>query len=318
MAVFFRQGLRERINLCLFCLSLADLLYMLHSFLLNVDRMHQHFAGSPPHLGPVFRFIVTNHLMGFRGFSWVSGLISTVIACERCLCVVSPLRAKSVLRTRTTAAFLLLASLAVLAAVSVATTRWGVACVYHPDTRSTATALYSTRFYRHHKEAVDTLTGWVVSLALPALYIGAVSATTAVTLVRLRTLASWRQRAAASGSASAVSAREVALTRMLVGASVLYVLCSLPVLALGVVILAVPDMSLHGRYYNAFNLMVSFFELFSYVNSSSNFFVYCFLGTRYKETLGQLFACGGLARLVSARRDRAVSDPPSDSRPITT
>lgn len=99
--VFWRQGLKERINVCLFSLSIADLAYMVHSFLLNVDRLYLQFAHTPQ-LGLVFKFIVDHKLVGFRGLSWVSGFLSTLIACERCFCVVSPLRSKTVLRTGTT------------------------------------------------------------------------------------------------------------------------------------------------------------------------------------------------------------------------
>ena len=325
MLVFFKQGLKERINLCLFCLSLADLLYMLHSFLFNLDRMYQQVvnasgtssssssSSSSGFARAVFLFIVDNHLMGFRGLSWVSGMISTVIACERCLCVMRPLRSQGVLKTRTTAAFLLFATLVVLALLFIATTRWSVACVYDPVTNSTSRTLYSGRFYRENKEFVDAITGYVVSLALPAIYIGVVSTTTAATLVKLREVAAWRELT--TSSAAAMSSREVALTRMLVGVSVLYVICSMPVLALGVAILSVPEFSLHGRYYNTFNLMVSVFELFSYINSSVNFFVYCFLGSKYRETMKAMCTCGVLQRVLgkTQARDEAKSVTVTDT-----
>jgi hypothetical protein len=38
MAVFVKQGLKERINLCLFSLSLVDLVYMTFNFLLYCER----------------------------------------------------------------------------------------------------------------------------------------------------------------------------------------------------------------------------------------------------------------------------------------
>ena len=309
MAVFFRQGLRERINLCLFCLSLADLIYMLHSFLFNVDRLYQQVAHIPSGFGPVFEFIVNNHLMGFRGFSWVSGMITTVIACERCFCVLSPLRSQTVIKTRTAAIFLLLASLGVLAILFITTTRWSLACVYDPVSNSTSRTIYSRKFYRENKEFVDTLTGYVVSLALPALYIGVVSTSTAITLVKLRKVAAWREQT----SSATMSSREVALTRMLVGIAVLYVICLMPVLALGVAILSVSEFSLHGRYYNIFNLMVSIFELFSYINSSVNFFVYCFLGSRFKETLREMFKCGILVKMIKTNTAGAKTDSTSDT-----
>ena len=41
MAVFYRQGLRDRTNMCLFALSLADELYMMQCMLFNGERLFQ-------------------------------------------------------------------------------------------------------------------------------------------------------------------------------------------------------------------------------------------------------------------------------------
>ena len=47
MAVFYKQGLRERINLCLFALSLADELYLIYCMFLNGESIHGQFTSSP-------------------------------------------------------------------------------------------------------------------------------------------------------------------------------------------------------------------------------------------------------------------------------
>ena len=44
MAVFYKQGLRERINLCLFALSLADELYMIFCMFFNGERINRQFT----------------------------------------------------------------------------------------------------------------------------------------------------------------------------------------------------------------------------------------------------------------------------------
>ena len=41
MAVFQRQGLKDRTNLCLFALSLADELYMIQCMIFNGERLFQ-------------------------------------------------------------------------------------------------------------------------------------------------------------------------------------------------------------------------------------------------------------------------------------
>ena len=46
MAVFYKQGLRERINLCLFALSLADELYLIQCMFINGENIHRQFTTS--------------------------------------------------------------------------------------------------------------------------------------------------------------------------------------------------------------------------------------------------------------------------------
>ena len=313
VTVFWRQGLKERINLCLFSLSLVDLLYMFHSFLLNVDRLYLESTRDPSKLGLTFKFIVDHKLVGFRGLSWVSGFLSMLIACERCFCVVSPLRSKTILQTGTTAALIILSSLIILTGFFFVCTRWSIACIFNPLTGVTSDTIYGSEFYIQNRQVLDILDGIVYGLVLPALYVIVVLVTTVLTSLRLRQMANWREKT----SSASVSPREVALTRMLIGISVLYVVCTMPTLTLGLCILFVPDISLNGRYYNTFNLMVSVFELFSYINASVNFFVYCFLGSKYKETLTEMFRCGIIMKFIGERDKRTNAETSEDVTEIS-
>ena len=44
MAVFYKQGLKERINVCLFALSLADGLYLANNMLLYGEQLYLQFT----------------------------------------------------------------------------------------------------------------------------------------------------------------------------------------------------------------------------------------------------------------------------------
>ena len=44
MAVFYKQGLKERINVCLFALSLADVLYLSHNMILYGEQLRLQFT----------------------------------------------------------------------------------------------------------------------------------------------------------------------------------------------------------------------------------------------------------------------------------
>ena len=292
MLVFWRHGVRERINLCLFCLSLVDLIYITHSFLYSVDKFYQPFTGGTG-VGVVFQFFVDHRLLFLRAFNWESGFLSMLIACERCFCVYSPLRAQKIFKTRTTGFAIFVSTLVLHGFIYIAGTRWGTACVFDPVTNSTSRTIYPTMFYLQNQKVIDIVSGTFPGLLLPACYVTVVSVTTAMTLLKLRQVATWRKQ---TSSASAVSSREVALTRMLIGVSVLYVIWTMPILTRGIVVLAVPNMSLKGRYYNTFNLMTSIFELGSYINASFNFFVYCFLGLKCQHLEKSSAVAEGMAQ----------------------
>ena len=102
MAVYYKQGLKERVNLCLFALSLADEIYLTQATFLYGEQIHVQFT-TKERFGPMMRFMVNHNLVGFFGFCWVSQVLSAIIASERCLCVLSPLRFQTLLQTRTVA-----------------------------------------------------------------------------------------------------------------------------------------------------------------------------------------------------------------------
>ena len=99
MAVFFRQGLRERINLCLFSLALVDLICLTEIFAPNAERIYTQFTDGEP-MGPVLRYMVNNNVIGLYGFLYGSMFLYAIISVERCVCILFPLRAKTCISTK--------------------------------------------------------------------------------------------------------------------------------------------------------------------------------------------------------------------------
>ena len=82
MAVFYKQGLKERVNLCLFALSLADELSLIYTmFFYGEQPLHLQFI-TKELIGPMVIAMVNNNLVGFFGFNWVSMVLSDIIASE--------------------------------------------------------------------------------------------------------------------------------------------------------------------------------------------------------------------------------------------
>ncbi|KAL8562616.1 hypothetical protein ACOMHN_045880 [Nucella lapillus] len=285
MLVFWKQGLRERINLCLFYLSLVDFLHNIHAFICNIDRFYLPFH-EDVETGPVFQFIVEYKILGLRGLTWLSGFVSMVIACERCLCVVSPLRSQTVLSTRSTGFILALATVFILTGSLVNGMRWSLPCVYDPLTNTTSRRLLTSRFYALHRAHLNVLSLFAATIQ-PLTYVVVIVVTTIVMAVKLQKMVAWREQS----SSCALSSQEVALTRMLIAVSILYIVCGTPNMTLGIGIMFVPGVSFSGRYYNLAIFLIDFTEIASYVNATFNFFIYYSMGSKYKHTLRTLIMC---------------------------
>ena len=280
MMVFIKHGLKERINMCLFFQSLADILSMAINMFVYADRIYLEVSGASRR-GPLFQFTINNYLLGFYGFNSASGFMTMVIACERCFCVVSPLRSQHVLKTKSTLVIILVAFVCIVGGFFVVVTRWHITCIFDLRTNSTYPQMYPSKFYLLNKEIIDTLDGYVYGIALPGTFSLVVIVCTIVTVAKLAKLASWREQS----SSAAMVMRDVALTRMLIGCSILFIVCTIPGVVFRVSILFIPDISLRGRHYNTFTFMTSVTELFGYINSSCNFFIYYTIGSKFRATI---------------------------------
>ncbi|XP_025100023.1 uncharacterized protein LOC112567543 [Pomacea canaliculata] len=96
--VFWHQGLGDRMNVCLLALSLVDLCLLLVSVVFISGYYLEQI--DPVTYSSLFDFLlafVSGVTLGFRS---ASGCITMVIAVERCLCVVFPLKAASLISSR--------------------------------------------------------------------------------------------------------------------------------------------------------------------------------------------------------------------------
>ncbi|XP_025098549.1 uncharacterized protein LOC112566538 [Pomacea canaliculata] len=284
MAVFYKLGLRERINTCLFILSFVDLLYLAFACLLYGERA---FALSPSHprYGSTFRFAVENHFYGLYGVAWATAFVSVVIASERCFCIYFPLRAQNFIKTKTMAIFLALSCIFITLGFYVVSEKYNMICVYDVERNVTFWQLITTTsYYVQHRNLVDIFDSTVYGFCLPAIFNVTVAACSVAMILKLKKTLSWRDKAS-----SAMSTKEALLTKMLVCLSIQYNIFSSPNFCIRSAGMFESGLSGSGKYFNTFMLMVSVVEICSFLNSSIPFFVYYFVGSKYRETLQGLF-----------------------------
>ncbi|XP_076454865.1 uncharacterized protein LOC143289701 [Babylonia areolata] len=286
MAVFYKQGLKDRVNLCLFSLSLTDAVFLISSVFLNGHNIYLHFTSGVINAHSD-RFMTNNNLIFFLGTGFISFVLSAIIACERCFCVLSPLKYQTALRTRTMAVIIVSVYIVVSGLYFIVAFRYRVGCIHDPVTGAVITTLVEGVFYRAHKELIDRMDSIIFGAGLSGCMMVVVITATMITTMKLRQLVTWRTETSSSSS-SQLSPREVALTKMLIGNSVFFIVCTSPACLFRVVCLFLPEMSAGGRYHNFYLSTLWILEGFCYVNYTFNFFIYFVMGSRYRQTLSTL------------------------------
>ena len=171
------------------------------------------------------RILVNNHLLGFYGFTWVSQIITAIIASERCFCILQPLRSQTLMRTSTITIVIGVVYVVVIAFYFVVMSKYSIVCVSDPLNGREMWITVLSEFYLKNRKLVDTLDLSVYGVGLPIVMIVVVTTTTTITAVKLRQAARWR---AGTSSSSSVSPQEIALTKMLVYISCFFIACVFP------------------------------------------------------------------------------------------
>ena len=279
MAVFFRQGLSKRINMCLFSLALLDLISLTVHFVLYMERIYTQFSNDEKY-GAVYRSIINSNVVGFIGFSNGSALLSAIISTERCICVLFPLRAQRCIPTKVLTAIIVVSVLVLVSLRFVVTAQYQVTCFYEMRTERKSWQVYITDYYFQNKamlHAFGIFYGFFIAVGIPIV----VLITTIITAVRLHQTVRWRTQT----SSQASSTKEIAVTKMLIALSIEFFVLSIPVVVFRLLPVFLPQLKPFGHLSNTFFVLLGFSELCYYLSSSVNFFVYYFTSANYRETL---------------------------------
>ncbi|KAL8583813.1 hypothetical protein ACOMHN_036448 [Nucella lapillus] len=288
MAVFYRQGMKERINVCLFVLSLADFLFLLCNMVFYAEQAYLQLSTSftfTQRYGPFMRTVINHNLISFYGLPSVTQVISALIASERCCCVLWPLRSHSLLSYTTTATVIVIAAVITLVFYSLVVTRYRVVCFYDPVSRTVMWNMLSSQFYLDHQEFVDYMDVFLFGLGVPVVMMVVVVVTTIVTMVKLRQAAAWRAGTSSSGS---VTSRDVGVTVMLVYNSIFFIVCLFPSILTRFMQLFIPELRPGKEQHNLLFMMIWVCDAMDYVNATFNIVVYYTMGSRYRQTFWQL------------------------------
>lgn len=283
--VFHRQGLRDRMNFCLFYLSLVDIGWLIFTVPFSIVPIFIYlslFGLTDEHY-----FTICLYTIGVAyAFRAISGCYNMVIAIERCVCVMFPLHATSLIRTRTMG--IILAFIAVILQVGFLSLpfRYQVA---RAEGDGNFWHLGLSPVGEKYRLLLDFIFLQFLGVILPLATFIIVSLATLITVLKLRLAVKWRQRTSSNGSDN--QRQQMALTKTLVLVSCVYIVTTTPFAASKIFSLLFVDFALAGPYARAYDMVMHVANCASVVNTCVNFFVYCSRSSRFKRDLKSACAC---------------------------
>lgn len=287
--IFKRQGLGDRMNLCLFVQVFIDLIFVCYSMVFSLAfwvRILEPIIGEELHVKMQYALSIN------YGLREASACISVLIAVERCVCVVFPLRANTLMSTRSMG-FLLVAIVITMQLAFVTTpVKKYVYSVYDEATGGSrwvvapSTAWQTSATLMLYDKVEDTL----MMIVFPLVTFLLVSGATVITVVKLKAAISWREKISCSINTN-VQSHQVALTKMLVIVSFVFIASKLPWVAFTLARIFWPDFLPSGSQSNIYKVSELMAHYFYYVHSSIDFFIYYARSSRFRSHLQALFTC---------------------------
>ncbi|XP_025105251.1 uncharacterized protein LOC112570825 [Pomacea canaliculata] len=276
MIVFYRQGLGDRMNLCLFCLGFSDLMYLVTMFIM---ASYCFIAVAFPGEEEFWKAFLSKYILSFDyGFGIFSGCVTMIIAVERCVCVMFPMKSSSVISTKIMAIILLVTFIVIQLLCSVYIIKEKIIFVQDMVTGEKMVDLVTTELYVSH--VIFRIIEDIVLSVISLLSFSILALTTAITVIKLRSAMIWRK----SSASSFLKGQEV-LIRMLVVVSTIYIFCAAHNVILALTRYLVPEFSAAGRYKNIYFCAHFIFHIPVIFNCSINFFVYAKMSSRFQEEL---------------------------------
>lgn len=298
--IFYRIGLGDRMTICLFSLALVDQLFLLtyfHLDILSIVSERPLFGFGEEH----WLTAITYGLGVHYSFRTTSSLYTMVISIERCVCVAFPLRSASLINRRTTA--VILGLLAVLPQLGFVCQPLKYNVIKTEVEGRPHWQLVSSQLYLAYGDIMDIIIYAVFSVSVPLITFFIVSLATFITIIHLAAASAWRRKR--SSSSIKHCSQQVALTKMLVFASCVYIVSMVPFISLRIVRFFVEEFSANGIHRRIYTICNSLANGGPVINSSMSFWIYYSRSSRYRKELQKVGLCRNCCTCESLKNVRA-------------
>ncbi|GFR82997.1 chemosensory receptor A [Elysia marginata] len=288
VTVYSKMGFAETSSITLTALSLTDLVIEMWLLLMAIGYRPASAGVDVPPLTVTLVHVlspVSNSVLGYG--SWVTAVISI----ERCLCIVFPMKIKSIFTVRRVFGLVMVILTIQMSSVIPHYATMQLTYVTSPATNRSG-LVFSWTEYSLHVESITLL----ASFTLPSIIcFSIVLLCTIFLVIKLNQSAKWRQSTSNSAPSSAkkdggMSSKETRVVRTVALICAIYIVCFAPNVFTITAMAVVPDFHQTDPYLG--NLAAVCFTAaypFQSISSAVNIFVYYKMSTKYRETLNQLF-----------------------------
>ncbi|CAL1532893.1 unnamed protein product [Lymnaea stagnalis] len=300
VAVFVKQGFSDPVNISLLALTVSDLcslVVILWSSLCYVQAFRD--SAEIPLVADEVQLITGGwpHVT----FTKVTAWITVFIGFERCLCVLRPLKVKSIITPNVTLFAMIAINFVALGCASFAYISLRVDWAFYPQRNMTVLRAVSNIPDSRTRESLDVVSYAINGVAIPIPSFFLVVACTGVLVIELRKKSSWRisnasadptpmkSKLKAGGSKmTAVTTRDQRVVKMVILISGLFIGCYLPSTVVFLAATIEPELSYGGAYRNLYRISFATAFMAEAINASTNIFVYYKMSTKFRLTLNTL------------------------------
>ncbi|KAI8794979.1 FMRFamide receptor [Biomphalaria glabrata] len=284
LIVFYRHGLNSSINISLFVMAISDVFTII--FVLGANLC---FSPYIDHWSVPVIFAEVYYITG----GWPSGVsyritlyIAVYITAERCLCILFPLKVKTMI-TPIRSKFVI-ALIVVLNTLTLVPEYSSIYMTWRYDsTRNESVLGVAFRSNRLQTQGVTFLLH--VCLVVTGLF--CVTTLTSILVSNLRRQTKWRMKSSSDAKQQAAySSRDRKSQLMVIVVATSVVICYTPITCVSLVSVFEQQFSIGGKYSSIFVNTWGTIFIFGMTNSSSNILIYYKMNSKFKSTLKELFS----------------------------
>lgn len=282
--VFVRQGFKETINISLLGLAISDMGSLVSLLWLGICY------------NPFFRYsdlpILTVDLQHFTGgwthviFTRITIFITAFITLERCICIVFPLKVKTILTTKRVKIIIIGIYVFLISSMIPMYCIFRFGWKFVLERNRTMIGI----IYFNNQVIIQTIS-FHLQLIYPALAFTSVVICSAILITKFNQRLTWRNEATSNASKAKGNAedRDKQVIKMVLSVAIVFIISFTPSLVLFISMVVLPGMNMGQENQNMFIFSYSVSFMSEAINSSVNIILYYKASSKYRKHFHELF-----------------------------